>query len=187
MFGVGSWASDARAPGTTTGRPVEAALALFWAQGFESVAVGAIAEQAGVTTGSLYHHFANKAGLYQLVRADVERRVVDRLEGAAATRPVRTLSDLTVVLLIGFDYLVSSGFARLLAELPPGSTVASSEPDAIERLVGRTLGDNPALAGLVAAVWRRALWQSSDGPVAAVEARAALSMLLTGTWSSPAL
>lgn len=169
-------------PGTTTGRLVEAALELFGTHGFDSVAVGTIAEHAGVTTGSLYHHFGSKAGLYQLIRADVEQRVVDRLEGAAAARPVRTVSDLAPVLLVGFDYLIGSGFARLLAETSPQTEEAIRQPDEIERLFERTLGhDNAVLAALIAAAWRSALAWSSDGPIAAGDARTALGALLTGS------
>ena len=119
-------------PGTTTGRLVEAALELFGAQGFGPVAVTSIAERAGVTTGSLYHHFGSKAGLYRLVRADVERRVTDRLEGAAATRSVRRIADVAPILIIGFDYLVTSGYARLLAEPSPEVAEEPAPPDEIE-------------------------------------------------------
>jgi AcrR family transcriptional regulator len=37
-----------------------------------------------VTTGSLYHHFESKIGLYLVVREEMEQRVVDRMTGAAA-------------------------------------------------------------------------------------------------------
>ncbi len=56
------------------------------------VTVGEIAAEAGVTTGPLYHHFRNELGLYTFVRDDVERRLIDRMQGAAATlQPRRAL------------------------------------------------------------------------------------------------
>ena len=54
------------------------------ARPFDEVTVGELAADAGVTTGALYHHFENKLGLYRFVREDVERRLLDRMEGAAA-------------------------------------------------------------------------------------------------------
>ncbi len=55
-------------PETTTGRLVYAALELFGAHGYAPVGVSTIASHAGVTTGSLYHHFGSKEGLYRLAR-----------------------------------------------------------------------------------------------------------------------
>ena len=169
-------------PGTTTGRLVEAALALFGANGYDSVSVTTIATQAGVTTGSLYHHFASKSRLYALVRADVEQRVLDRLEGARAALPVGDPAQLATVLLVGFDYLVSSGFTRLLSDEAPDHRDGAGEPDAVERLVRCSLGgDNDSLAAMIAAAWRNALQQASTGHAAASQARHAFRTLLTGT------
>ena len=168
-------------PGTTTGRLVVAALDLFGPQGFAPVGVAGIAERAGVTTGSLYHHFGSKAGLYQLVRADVEQRVVDRLEGAAAARPVRTVADLAPVLTVGYDYVVDRGFTRLLGEPAPEPADGGAAPDPIQQLLGRMVsGDDAPVETLIAAAWRAALWHAGSGPDAAREARAALVRLLTG-------
>jgi AcrR family transcriptional regulator len=167
-------------PGTTTGRLVVAALELFGADGFAAVAVGAIAEHAGVTTGSLYHHFGSKAGLYQLVRGDVEQRVVDRLEGAAAVRNVRTIADLAPILLVGFDYLVASGLARLLGERSPAMSTTHVDP--VERLIGQLVANDDAfVAALITAAWREALWHASTGVGQARVARTALARLLNGT------
>jgi AcrR family transcriptional regulator len=167
-------------PGTTSGRLVEAALELFGAHGFAAIGVGAISERAGVTTGSLYHHFGSKEGLYRLVRTDVERRVLDRLEGAAAARPVRKLAELAPVLGIGFDYLIASGYARMLAEPSPEPSGASAGTDAVEELLSRWIPDGEALSPLVAAAWRAALWHASTDQRAVEAARTALIRLLTG-------
>lgn len=169
-------------PGTTTGRLVVAALELFGPQGFDPVSVTGIAERAGVTTGSLYHHFGSKAGLYQLVRADVEQRVVDRLEGAAAARPVRMVADLAPVLLVGYDYVVDRGFTRLLGEPAPAGAGGGAPVDEVQQLLGRMVADKVApMDALLAAAWRAALTYASTGPDAAKEARVALVRLLTGT------
>lgn len=162
-----------------------AALELFGSRGFSPVAVGSIAERAGVTTGSLYHHFGSKAGLYRLVRADVEQRVIDRLEGAAAGREVTTLADLAPILLVGFDYLVASDFTLLLAEPPPEPVDGSAERDPIERFVADAIATGAAPVGmLIAAAWRAALSYASHGPDQARQARIALGHVLTGLESS---
>jgi AcrR family transcriptional regulator len=182
-------------PGTTTGRLVEAALELFGSRDYASVTVTGIAAHAGVTTGSLYHHFGSKAGLYHLVRTDVERRVVDRLEGAAAHRSVAGIADLAPILLVGFDYLVDSGYARLLCDPPPdrplviplgppGDT-AFHDPsldDPVEQLIDRILKPRQGpLPTLITAAWRAALRHGADGPHAARDARTALEQLLTAS------
>lgn len=168
-------------PGTTIGRLVDAALVLFGSDAYDAVSVGAIARRAGVTTGALYHHFGSKASLYRLVRADVEQRVVDRIEGAASARPATTVADLAPLLLIGFDYLISSGSARLLGEDPPGPADGAGHADPIEHVLGRLIEtDGSPVDALIAAAWRAALRLASHGPSEAVAARAAFARLLTG-------
>jgi len=66
------------------GRLVLAALESFGRRGYDGVAVADLAAAAETTTGPLYHHFGSKLGLYDVVRADVERRILDRMEGALA-------------------------------------------------------------------------------------------------------
>jgi AcrR family transcriptional regulator len=141
-------------PGTTKARLVHLALAEFGARGFDAVGVSELARGADVTIGSLYHHFGSKAGLYTVVREDVERRVLDRMEGAAAMRP----DDLGAVLLVGFDYLVRAGYARLLAEPHPDRTV-----DPIEVFLVASAGqDGTAMGRILLAAWRAALDAAAD-------------------------
>ncbi|MGH3729168.1 MAG: TetR/AcrR family transcriptional regulator [Micromonosporaceae bacterium] len=140
-------------PGTTKARLVDEALARFGARGFAAVGVTEIARGANVTIGSLYHHFGSKVGLYTVVREDVEQRVVDRMEGAAAMNP-----DLGGVLLVGFDYLVRAGFARLLAEPHPER---ATDP------VGAFLAtladqDGTPVSRILIAAWRAALAAAAD-------------------------
>ena len=68
------------------GRLVLAALEAFGARGYEAVGVAELARAAETTTGPLYHHFGSKLGLYDVIRTDVERRVLDRMEGAVEVR-----------------------------------------------------------------------------------------------------
>nr|WP_281352418.1 helix-turn-helix domain-containing protein [Phytoactinopolyspora alkaliphila] len=126
---------------------IEAAMHHFERAGFEGCGVTELAAKAGVTTGALYHHFGSKLGLYVAVRGDLEKRVVDRMEGAAqgaaaagadgspsanrsppAHEPPAhhtwTVGERAVVraaLLVAFDAAVRFNACRLLGEPPlPG-------------------------------------------------------------------
>ena len=143
-------------PSSARGRLATEALAAFGAQGYEGVAVGALARAAGVTTGSLYHHFGSKAGLYAVVRQEVERRVLDRMEGAVAAVGATEAGAAQAALLVGFDYVTGHQFARLLAEADPGGGA-----DPVEALLVRLDGD--PRGRLLAAAWRAALSAATSG------------------------
>lgn len=154
-------------PANDTKRRLTAlALAAFAARGYDGVAVTDVAARAGVTVGSLYHHFGSKLGLYEAVRADAERRVLDRLEGAWAATP-----DLGRALLAGFDHVVEQGLALLLSEAwPDGSR------DGIESFLAiRTDVDGLPVGHLLTATWRAALAFAVKDPS---RARGALAVLV---------
>ena len=73
-------------PGSAKARLIEAAIHQFELDGYEAVNVVDLAGKASVTTGALYHHFGSKLGLYLTVREDMEKRIVERMEGAAGRR-----------------------------------------------------------------------------------------------------
>ena len=101
-------------PASAKGRLVLAALEAFGRDGYASVAVADLARAADTTTGPLYHHFESKLGLYVFVRDDVERRVLDRLEGALAVG-----ADPAEALVVALDYALRAGFVRMLSEPHP--------------------------------------------------------------------
>src|SRR5215211_2866322 len=101
------------------GRLALAALKEFGAHPFDEVTVGELASAAKVTTGALYHHFGSKLGLYDFVREDVERRLLDRMEGAVAAS--HRSAAVTAALLVGFDFAVHEGFLRILGDPPAGA------------------------------------------------------------------
>jgi AcrR family transcriptional regulator len=158
------------------GRLALRALEDFGAKGFEAVNVVDVAAAAGVTTGSLYHHFGSKVGLYTFVRAEAERRLLDRMEGAAdATRASGgSAAAVQAALLIGFDFATGQGFMRLLGEPHPARDV---DPVAT-LLAGLYDGGRTPIAGMLAAAWRAALVAVAEGsPVeAARDALAALTV-----------
>jgi AcrR family transcriptional regulator len=66
---------------------------LFAARGYEDTSIEAVLQEAGVSRGSLYHHFAGKEALFEAVLEDVEARVGAQTMEAAlgATSPVEGL------------------------------------------------------------------------------------------------
>ena len=60
---------------------------LFAARGFAGAGIEEIARRARVTTGALYHHFANKRELFQAVAEQVEQELMERAAAAAAGQP----------------------------------------------------------------------------------------------------
>jgi AcrR family transcriptional regulator len=136
------------------GRLVLAALDAFGRHGYAAVSVADLARAADTTTGPLYHHFESKLGLYAFVREDVERRVLDRLEGALAVgaEPVDAL-------VVGFDYAARAGFVRMLSEPHP-----DGRADPVAALLTERLADAPEpLGAMLAAAWRAALAASASG------------------------
>lgn len=153
------------------GRLVLAAVRAFGANPYDEVTVGTLSADAGVTTGAIYHHFESKLGLYQFVRTDVERRLLDRMEGAASAAADRS-GALTSAMLVGFDFAVVQDFVRLLGDPSPGS-----QADALVDLFGRLSAPAPAPAGIIlAAAWRAALRSVADG-ASVTDARNALGSL----------
>jgi AcrR family transcriptional regulator len=75
---------------------VDAATRLFAERGFDGTSIEAVLEQAGVSRGSLYHHFANKEALFQAVFTAVEERI-----GADVLRAAMGAGDLIAGLRAG--------------------------------------------------------------------------------------
>ncbi len=57
---------------------------LFGSNGYEKTSIEQICSEAGVTNGSLYHHFGDKAGLYAEIIATLDIEVTQVLKGALA-------------------------------------------------------------------------------------------------------
>jgi len=69
------------APGSTKGRILAAAEAVFAARGFEGASTREIAAQAGVNISSLHYHWSSKDALYVAVFQDVFDRLTGLLRG----------------------------------------------------------------------------------------------------------
>ncbi len=153
------------------GRLALAAVQEFGARPFDDVKVSELAAAAEVTTGAIYHHFGSKLGLYTFVRQDVERRLLDRMEGAiAAALPASDRSSaVSTALLVGFDFAAREGFLRIL-----GAPLAEATDDLLAELLDAgTAPASPVLGRVLAAAWRAALVAVADG-AEPQQARAAL-------------
>ena len=71
---------------------VAAGRRLFAAQGFADVSTDAIAAEAGVTRGALYHQFADKLALFDAVvdavEGDIAGRLAEHVASTGVTNPV---------------------------------------------------------------------------------------------------
>jgi AcrR family transcriptional regulator len=157
------------------GRLALRALEDFGRRGFEPVNVAELAAAAGVTTGSLYHHFGSKLGLYGFVRAEAEQRLLDRMEGAAAAvGEDGSTGAVQPALVVGFDFALCQGFLRLLGEPHPAHLV-----DPIAEFLARISDEGRTPIGnMLAAAWRAALLAVADGapPESARAGLAALAL-----------
>jgi AcrR family transcriptional regulator len=67
----------------TRSQLIEVATRLFADRGYEDTSIEAVLREAGVSRGSLYHHFASKEALFEAVAEDVETSVGTQTLAAA--------------------------------------------------------------------------------------------------------
>lgn len=77
----------AEATATTRAVLVEAATRLFAERGFAATSLDDVAAAAGMTKGAVYHHFANKAAVFEAAFEAQEQQVHARLRDARAAAP----------------------------------------------------------------------------------------------------
>jgi len=159
-------------PGSAAARLIDAAMRRFEARGRAGVNVVDVARDAGVTTGSLYHHFGSKDGLYLVIREEMERRMTERMEGAAGAVGAPGREAVAAALRVAYDAAVRFRVARLLSEPPLDPShdpiAATLEPMA-----------PPGAAPVLAAAWRGALAATAGG-LSAERAREGLVWALGG-------
>jgi AcrR family transcriptional regulator len=154
------------------GRLALAAVEQFGVRPFDEVTVAELSAAASVTTGALYHHFGSKLGLYAFVRNDVERRLLDRMEGALSANETDPAAAVTSALLVGLDFAVRENFLHILGNPPAGT----DRDRLAEMLAERAVPATPVLGRVLAAAWRAALSAVADD-ADPEEARAAVAAL----------
>jgi AcrR family transcriptional regulator len=77
----------------TRAQLIAVATAMFAERGYEDTSIEAVLREAGVSRGSLYHHFASKEALFEAVAEEVETSTGAKTAAAAsgATSPVDAL------------------------------------------------------------------------------------------------
>ena len=164
---------DIPIPGSSKARLIAAGLRQFSQTRYEEVDVDSVAAEAGVTTGSLYHHFQSKKAFYGVLRDDMTRRVLDRMEAVAeSVAPGRALK---AALLAAYDGVLRIQAGKLLTEPDPRGS-----DDAIAALLGELAAKNDMVVAdrlgiVLAAALRAALAQALNGHT---DARQALESLL---------
>src|ERR1700727_2502619 len=68
----------------TRGQLVAIATRMFAERGYEDTSVEAVLREAGVSRGSLYHHFASKEALFEAVAEELETSVGAQTVAAAS-------------------------------------------------------------------------------------------------------
>ncbi|GAA0381821.1 TetR/AcrR family transcriptional regulator [Bacillus horti] len=126
-------------PGTSKDTLIKAALEEFSSKGYKGVNITELAEKAKMTTGAVYHHFGSKAKLYEVVRAEMEQRIVDRMEGAASLFDQKDQA-LKAALLTGLAFVVKQDICKLIGEETP-----TKRKDKIEIFLGELSEDTKGL------------------------------------------
>ncbi len=97
---------------------VDVATRLFAAQGYEATSIDAVLAEAGVSRGSLYHHFPGKDALFWAVLEGIAARVGEQLLSAERDAP-----DPIAALRVGY-----LGWIRLAADPVVQQTVLIDAP-----------------------------------------------------------
>src|SRR5699024_5985259 len=146
-------AGDIPVPGSVRGRLVEAAQFLFERDGYEATSVTDVAAKAIVTTGALYHHFGSNLGLYVARRSGLDKRLTDRIAGAAESNGGSGADAVRATLLVAFEAAVRFGVPRIVGEAPPVAG-PDMEQDVIEAALESVVRpDLPVAARLFTAAW----------------------------------
>jgi AcrR family transcriptional regulator len=99
---------------------VSAAIARFTAVGYAATTIDAIAEEARVTKGGVYHHFADKAELFEAAFVAMQRRLLDRIATGLAG-----ITDPEAAIVAGMnlflDECAHDDFRRIVLEQAPAA------------------------------------------------------------------
>ncbi len=165
----------------TRARLLDAAIARFAAHGLDA-SFDAVAADAGVTKGALYHHFASKAGLVEAVYREAIQRHAARVVAASSegTGRERLLGLIASSLEL---YTSRTPFYGLLWRLHGSVTVSPALAAIAER---NQRNQREHLAGLVAAGQRDGSIRTGPDPEAlALVVNAALVGLLVNPLEPP--
>jgi AcrR family transcriptional regulator len=191
--------SQAERSASTRRALIEAARELFARDGYAATGREAIVERAGVTRGALYHHFADKEGLFRAVFEQIEAEVMAKAaEAAVATSPGDPLGQLRAGSLAYLDVALDPAVQRIClldapAVLSPADrqNVVDEHAAGLVREVLRAAVDTGAITSqpveplthvLLAALHEAALYvaRAEDHAAARAEVGATVENLIEG-------
>ncbi len=110
----------------TVGRILDAAARVFAEAGYEDATTNRIAEQAGVSVGSLYQFFPNKAALLHALQREWLARVEGEMGAALSPEPARPLGAVIDGVIAAFETLDRErpGMLRVLSGQRAGEAPA---------------------------------------------------------------
>lgn len=147
-------------PGTSKETLIKVALEEFSTKGYKEVNITELANKANMTTGAVYHHFGSKSKLYQVIRNEMEQRILDRMEGATSLFE-ESNEALEAALITGLDFSVKFNICRLISEEAP-----YSKRDKIEEfLTNINTNTNLPLEIVLISSWRSILKGISDNQI----------------------
>lgn len=144
--------------GTKKDTLIQVALEEFSDKGFEGVNISELATKADMTTGAVYHHFGSKLTLYTVVRREMEQRIIDRMEGAAALF-TKTEEAMKAALLSGLVFSAKQNMCRLMGEEQP----LGMEDPIKDFLAELNIQGELPIEIVSLSVWRSILMQMADG------------------------
>jgi AcrR family transcriptional regulator len=86
-------ARQAERTAATIDAVVNAARKLFMARGFEAVSIDDIAAAAGIAKGGVYHHFASKQAIFEIVLDRVQAELAEELNARLAANTGKRTPD----------------------------------------------------------------------------------------------
>lgn len=99
---------------------VSAAIARFTADGYAATTIDAIAEEARVTKGGVYHHFSDKAELFEAAFVAMQRRLLERIAtGLAGIQDPRAA--IVAGMNLFLDECAHDDFRRIVLEQAPAA------------------------------------------------------------------
>ncbi|MGG3626620.1 TetR/AcrR family transcriptional regulator [Bacillus gobiensis] len=103
-------------PGSNKEKILATALQEFSLHGFAQTNITELAKIAQVTTGAIYHHFGSKARLYEIIKKEMEQRILDRME-AVTVLFEEPYNKLNASLKTGLDFVVKKEIYNLFIEM----------------------------------------------------------------------
>lgn len=147
-------------PGSSKDKILKVALEEFGTKGYKGVNITELATKANMTTGAIYHHFGSKANLYEVIKNEMEQRIVDRMEGVISVfeKPDQGLE---AALITSLKFAVEINICKLLSD-----EATTLRPDKITKyLSGFDTNHHMPISIVIISSWRSILDSISENRI----------------------